>query len=86
MCSRSPIAPITVTSSPRLGWARAPTPSIRVMTASTSSSVAVCFITIIMRSLPFRVPEQGTGGDGARPEGPEGSWRARMGAAGRAPS
>jgi hypothetical protein len=32
-CSRSPIAPITVTSSPRDGWARAPTDSIRSMTA-----------------------------------------------------
>jgi hypothetical protein len=66
------MAPITVTSSPRLGWARAPTSWILRMTASTSSSVAVCFITIIMRSLPFRVPEQGTGGEGARPEAREG--------------
>ena len=48
MCSRSPMAPMTVTSSPWLGWARAPTDSIRSMTARISSSVAVCFITIIM--------------------------------------
>ena len=39
-CSRSPIAPITVISSPRLGWARAPTLWIRSMTAWISSSVA----------------------------------------------
>ena len=42
------MAPMTVTSSPRLGWARAPTDSIRSMTAWISSSVAVGFITIIM--------------------------------------
>src|SRR3954464_9407546 len=47
-CSRSPTAPITVTSSPREGWARAPQDSIRSMTAWISSSVAVAFITIIM--------------------------------------
>src|SRR3954452_22278519 len=39
---------MTVTSSPRLGWAVAPTDWIRSMTASTCSSVAVGFITIIM--------------------------------------
>ena len=50
MCSRSPTAPITVTSSPRLGWACAPTDSIRPMTAWTWSSVAVSFITIIILS------------------------------------
>jgi hypothetical protein len=44
------MAPITVTSSPLLGWARAPTDSIRSMTARISSSVAACFITIIMPS------------------------------------
>ena len=42
------MAPITVTSSPRDGWARAPTDSIRSMTAWTSASVAVAFITIII--------------------------------------
>ena len=44
------MAPMTVTSSPVLGWARAPTDSIRSMTARISSSVAACFITIIMPS------------------------------------
>ena len=47
-CSRSPIAPITVTSSPRDGWARAPQLSMRAMTAWMSSSVAVGFMTIII--------------------------------------
>ena len=47
-CSRSPIAPITVTSSPRDGCARAPTLSMRAMTAWMSSSVAVGFMTIII--------------------------------------
>src|SRR3954468_22587065 len=49
-CSRSPIAPITVTSSPRDGWARAPTASMRSMTDSISASVAPAFITIIIRN------------------------------------
>src|SRR4051812_42108936 len=39
---------MTVTSSPRLGWACAPTDSILSMTACTCSSVAVDFITIII--------------------------------------
>jgi hypothetical protein len=47
-CSRSPIAPMIVTSSPREGCARAPHDSIRAMTACTCSSVAVGFITIII--------------------------------------
>src|SRR4051794_9078228 len=42
------MAPITVTSSPREGCARAPTLSMRAMTDWMSSSVAVGFITIIM--------------------------------------
>ena len=73
-CSRSPTAPITVTSSPREGWARAPQDSIRSMTAWISSSVAVDFITIIMG---FWAPgssrlrqRYGLRWDGARPEGP----------------
>jgi hypothetical protein len=49
MCSRSPIAPITVTSSPLERWARAPTDSIRSTTECTCSSVASDFITIIIR-------------------------------------
>jgi hypothetical protein len=51
-CSRSPTAPITVTSSPREGWARAPQDSMRSMTAWTSWSVAVGFITIIISRSP----------------------------------
>src|ERR1700733_9231476 len=47
-CSRSPIAPITVTSSPWLMWVRAPTLLTRSTTASTSCWVAVDFITIII--------------------------------------
>src|SRR3954469_25731947 len=39
---------MTVTSSPRLGCAWAPTDSIRAITACTWSSVAVGFITIII--------------------------------------
>ena len=50
------MAPITVTSSPALGWARAPTDSIRSMTARISSSVAACFITIIMPSAFLGAP------------------------------
>jgi hypothetical protein len=46
-CSRSPIAPITVTSSPRERYACAPAPSTLRTTAWISSSVAVDFITII---------------------------------------
>src|SRR6476620_5232865 len=42
------MAPITVTSSPRDGWARAPTSSMRSMTDWISSSVAAAFITIII--------------------------------------
>ena len=49
-CSTSPIAPITVTRAPWLRWARAPARSIFSTTASTSSSVAVSFITIIIDS------------------------------------
>ncbi len=49
-CSTSPIAPITVTRAPRLRWASAPARSIFSTTASTSSSVAVSFITIIIDS------------------------------------
>ena len=48
MCSTSPIAPITVTDSPREGCARAPTASIRSMTDWISSSVAAAFMTIII--------------------------------------
>src|SRR3954470_7215658 len=48
MCSMSPIAPITVTSSPREGWARAPAASMRSITVWISSSVAAAFITIII--------------------------------------
>src|SRR3954452_9521623 len=55
-CSRSPIAPITVTSSPREGWACAPQDSIRLMTAWISSSVAVAFITIIIWVAYLRSP------------------------------
>jgi hypothetical protein len=44
----SPIAPITVSSSPQMTWARAPTPLTRTTTASTSSCVADGFITIII--------------------------------------
>src|SRR4051794_27140553 len=42
------MAPMTVTSSPRDGCARAPTLSMRAMTAWMSSSVAVGFMTIII--------------------------------------
>jgi hypothetical protein len=54
-CSRSPTAPMTVTSSPRERWALRPTPSTRVTTAWISSSVAVGFITIITSLQSFRV-------------------------------
>ena len=47
-CSESPIAPITVSSSPSITWARAPTLCTRSTTACTSSGVAVGFITIII--------------------------------------
>ena len=79
-CSRSPIAPITVTSSPREGCARAPQDSIRSMTACTCSSVAVGFITIIMVLSAYSPGEGGpraAGGSGARPSGPgiaDGGW------------
>src|SRR5918994_3323565 len=75
-CSRSPMAPITVTSSPRDGWARAPQDSIRSMTACTCSSVAVGFITIIM-GLQFLL-EMGRRvcrWSGARPQGPSSGRR-----------
>ncbi len=49
-CSTSPIAPITVTRAPALRCARAPARSILATTASTSSSVAVSFMTIIIDS------------------------------------
>src|SRR6478672_8695213 len=39
---------MTVTSSPKIGWAFAPTDSMRSMTARISSSVAVAFMTIII--------------------------------------
>ena len=42
------MAPITVTSSPRDGCARAPTLSMRAMTAWMSSSLADGFMTIII--------------------------------------
>src|SRR5687768_16512028 len=51
-CSRSPTAPITVTSSPREGCALAPQDSMRSMTAWTWSSVAPAFITIIISRSP----------------------------------
>src|SRR5690242_7248147 len=48
-----------MTSSPREGWARAPTSSIRSMTACTSASVAVDFITIIMSAGLLRALYEG---------------------------
>src|SRR3954451_11449721 len=50
------MAPITVSSSPRLGCAWAPTDSILSMTAWMSSSEAVGFITIIMGWFSLYVP------------------------------
>ena len=76
-CSRSPIAPMTVTSSPRDGWARAPHDSMRAMTACTCSSVAVGFITIIM-GLRFSWNTWDVGDcrwSGARPGGPSSGRR-----------
>src|SRR3954452_19597670 len=63
------MAPITVTSSPRLGCACAPTDSIRSMTAWISSSEAVGFITIIIRGFPslrLWVASLGRGGSSQR--------------------
>src|SRR4051812_30133837 len=59
-CSRSPMQPIRVTSSPWETWARAPTDSTRAMTAPISSSVAVCFITINIRVGPFGRSRRGS--------------------------
>src|SRR3954470_18990275 len=59
-CSRSPTAPITVSSSPREGCAFAPTDSIRSITAWISASEAVGFITIIIfRFLSYALEEYG---------------------------
>src|SRR4051794_36201002 len=61
-CSRSPTAPITVSSSPREGCALAPTDSIRSITAWISASEAVGFITIIiLRFLSYALEEYGRG-------------------------
>ncbi len=78
MCSRSPTAPMTVTSSPMLGCALAPALSMRSITAWTSSEVAEGFITIIMGSGSLK-------GEGAYwgYGGPDGAdvWHVRRGGA-----